>query len=200
MIHFVLRARKAVTRANFNLDSLPKEGKMDIVCEVISNALFVSDDVRRDTIVHAVMEGPPNGPRTVTLNGKEITGFRSDERSIALIIKEALSRGAFLELNKEVHVRKGVSIAKKSFERLVWELSQENQLVYLDQKGDDIRNTDLNMKMCFILGDYLGLPDKTKKLMVDTNAKKMSLGPVILYAAHCPVIINNEFDRRFQNQ
>src|SRR3989338_3360798 len=103
MTEFILRARKART-GDFNIDALPKEGKMDIVCASVCSALWVSGDIRRDTIIHAVLEGPDNGPKTITFSGSEIKGLRSDERSIAGYINEALKRGKDLQLNEEAHV------------------------------------------------------------------------------------------------
>ena len=115
MKEFILRARKAKTNPVFNIDELPKEGKMDSVCATISNALWLSGDVRKDTIIHVVLEGPNKGPKTISFFGNEIRGLRSDERSIAGYVKDALQKGADLQLNEETRVRTGIKVAKKSF-------------------------------------------------------------------------------------
>ena len=57
MREFILRAQKART-SDINLADLPENGRLDLVCRCISNALFISNDLRRDTIIHVVFEGP----------------------------------------------------------------------------------------------------------------------------------------------
>ncbi len=197
MKEFILRARKAKTNPGIDLNHLPKEGKMDAVCATISNALWVSGDIRKDTIMHVVLEGPSNGPRMITFTGSEMKGMWSDERSIAGYIISALQRGTFLQLNEEAHVRKGIHIAKKSFERLVWEKSnQYKQVIFLDKDGKDIREFPFMKDFVVVFGAPEGLPPKTIKLIKDINAAKISLGPRMLFSAHCPILVHNELDRR----
>lgn len=192
---FILRARKAWTNPNIDLRELPKQGKLDSVCMTISNAIWFSGDVRRDTIIHVVLEGPTLGPKTISFFGNEIRGLRHDEMSIASYIKDALGKGAFLELNQERNVRTGIKVAKKSFERLVWECSRNKQIFVLDEKGNDIRKTEFKDDLLFIIGSVEGLPPKTEKLVNELKAEKISLGPKTLFAAHCPIVIHNELDR-----
>ena len=59
MIEFVLRARKATTYAGFDFNNLPKAGNMNIVSSAVSSAIWVSEDIRKNVIFHAVLEGPP---------------------------------------------------------------------------------------------------------------------------------------------
>lgn len=197
MKEFILRARKAKTNASIDLDNLPKEGKIDSVCAAITNALWISGDVRRDTVIHVVMEGPDNAPKTVSFYGNEIRGLRHDERSIADYLKFALSKGAHLALNEEAHVRTGIKIAKKSFEKLVYEKSQQNlQIVFLDKSGKDVRGFSFQKDFVVIFGSPEGLSPKTETFLKSFDVNKISLGPNMLFAAQCPVIIHNEIDRR----
>ena len=199
MIEFVLRARKATTYAGFDFNNLPKAGNMNIVSSAVSSAIWVSEDIRKNVIFHAVLEGPPAGPKTVTFNSSEIKGFGYDERSIAEHIRFALQKSGWLELNEEVRVRKGVTAAKKSFERLVWECSQRGTIYVLDSKGKDIREAEIGKNPVFVLGDFLGLPGKTEKFLSKIPHTKISLGPRVLFASHCPVLVHNEIDRRFRS-
>ncbi|MCX6815543.1 MAG: tRNA (pseudouridine(54)-N(1))-methyltransferase TrmY [Candidatus Aenigmarchaeota archaeon] len=197
MREFILRARKAKTNSDINMNELPKEGKMDAVCATIANALWISGAVRQDTVIHVVLEGPTNGPKTISFSGNGIRGLYHDERAMASYIAAALQRGAWLKLNEETKVRAGVRIAKKSFEKLVWEKSNEyKQIIVLDQNGTDIRKFDLKKDFVVIFGSAEGLPPKTEKFLKDLKAEKVSLGPKMLFAAHCPIIIHNEADRR----
>jgi tRNA (pseudouridine54-N1)-methyltransferase len=205
MREFIMRARRARTHGNIDLEHLSKEGKIDTICASVANALWISEDMRRDTNIHAVLEGPDRGPKTISFFGSDLRGVHYDERSLALIIKEALRRGENLALNEEAHVRAGVKVAKKSFERLVWEKTLQRtqlgercpQLVVLDKNGEDIRKAMLSRNILVVFGSAEGLPPKTEKFMKDMGAKRVNIGPITLFASNCPVIINNELDRRY---
>jgi tRNA (pseudouridine54-N1)-methyltransferase len=194
MKEFILRARRAKT-SSLDINNLPKEGKMDSVCASISNALWISGDVRRDTIIHVVLEGPSNGPKTITFAGNEIKGLRHDERSIASYISYALEKGASLKLNEEAHVRTGIRIAKKSFERLVYERGQGRQIIVLDKDGRNIRDFKFQKDFVVVFGSPEGLPPKTENFLAGLRVEKISLGPKMLFAAHCPIIVHSEIDR-----
>jgi tRNA (pseudouridine54-N1)-methyltransferase len=197
MREFILRARHAKTNPGFSINELPREGKMDAVCATIANTIWLSGDVRRDTIIHAVLEGPSNGPKVISFYGGEIRGLRHDERSVAGYIASALQKGAYLRLNEELHVHAGIDVAKKSFERLVWERSQKHkQIIVLDANGKDVRDFKFGKDFLVILGSAEGLPPKTEKFLRNLKAEKVSVGPRMLFAAHCPIIIHNEVDRR----
>jgi tRNA (pseudouridine54-N1)-methyltransferase len=194
MKEFVLRARKATTDPGFDINALPQEGKLDSVCAAISNALWISGDIRRYSVIHVVLEGPRIPPKTISFFGSEIKGLRHDERSIATYIKFALQKGAYLELNEEAHVRTGIKVAKKSFERLLWELSKD-KIIFLDSKGKDIRSFQFPENFVLVFGSPEGLAPKTEKFLSSLKAEKLSLGPKMLFAAHCPIIVHNEIDR-----
>lgn len=190
-----MRARRART-SGINVSELPQQGKLDSVCAAVANALWISGDVRRDTTIHAVLEGPASGPKTITFSGKEIRGLRHDERSIATYISDALKKGAWLQLNEQMKVRAGITVAKKSFERLVWEVCSGRKAFVLDMHGKDVRKTDFPDDFAVIFGSAEGLPPKTERFLSGLKAEKVSLGPVTLFAAHCPIVVHNELDRR----
>ncbi len=196
MREFILLALKAKTSPNFNLDQLPEAGRMDLVCRTISNALWISNDLRRDTVIHIVLNGPRDPPKLISFYGETLKGLNPDERSIAISIKHALEIGKNLKLNEEKQVQPGIKVAKKSLEALIKEKAETTQLLYLHQKGEDIRESKLNKNATFVLGDYIGLGKKTEKLLQRLGAKKINLGPTTLFASHCPIIVHNELDRR----
>lgn len=194
MREFILLALKAKTSL-FNVNNLPEEGRMDLVCRTVSNALFISNDVRRDTIIHVVMTGPKYPPKIVSFYGKDLKGINPDEKSIAENINLALEKGKNLKLNEETNLKNGIVVSKKSFEQLVREKSN-NQIVYLHKKGEDIRKIKFKDDVVFVLGDYIGMPKKTESLLERFGAKKSNLSPVMLFASHCIIIVHNELDRR----
>ncbi|MFH7882289.1 MAG: tRNA (pseudouridine(54)-N(1))-methyltransferase TrmY [Candidatus Aenigmatarchaeota archaeon] len=196
MREFVLRALKAPTYPDFNLSDLPGAGRIDLVCRCISNALWISNDLRRDTIIYVVMEGLPSPPKIITFYGEELKGLSPDERNIASHIKLALKKGLELKLNEESYVWNGIKIVKRSFESLVKEKAKESQLIYLHPKGKDIREFEFKRDVCFVLGDHIGIPRKTEKLLDRIGAERISLGPKVYLASHCITIVNYELDRR----
>lgn len=198
MIEFMLLALKAKTSPDFSIENLPEEGRLDLVCRTVSNALWLSNDLRRDTAVHVVMTGPNDPPKIVSFYGESLRGLEPDEKSIATAIRSALKAGLKLNLNEEAEVSPGIKVAKKAFETLLKEKAKDSQLVYLHHKGKDVRGFEFKENVTFILGDYIGIPKNTQKLIKRLGAEEMSLGPKILFASHCSIIIHNELDRKIK--
>ncbi len=206
MREFILLALKAKTTPEFDIDNLPKEGRLDLVCRCIANSIYVSNHVREDTNIHVCLNGGPSelSPKIISFYGSSLRGLEPDERSIALIIKNALKQGASLKLGEELEVIgevRGIKVSKKAFETLIKEKSEENsRIFYLDEKGEDIRKINFKQvkekNSVFILGDYIGLPRNTEKLLKRLGAEKLKLGPVMLFASHCIILVHNELDRR----
>ena len=198
MREFILLALKARTSPDFSFTELPKAGKMDLVCRTVSNTLWISHAIRKDTTLHIVMNGPRNPPKIISFYGEKLSKIETndDEITIARIIKKALKKGIKLNLNEKKEVMPGVEIAKKAFETLIKEKIGSTQLVYLHPKGEDIRKAKFKEKVTFVFGDFIGLPKKTEKLLKRLEIKKISIGPKVLFASHCPIIVHNELDRR----
>lgn len=199
MREFILLALKAKTSPDFDINNLAGEGRLDLVCRTVSNALFLANDLRKDVIVHVALTGPKHPPKLVSFYGERLAEVAPDERAIALIIRKALASGLGLSLNEEKEVTPGVRVAKKAFETLVKEKSKTSQLLYLNMKGEDVRIFKFRKDTVFVLGDVTGLPRKTEKLLDRLGADKIKLGPKVLFASHCPVLVHNELDRREMN-
>lgn len=196
MREFILRARKAPTAPTFSLDALPDAGHLEIVAACIANALFTSNHLREDTAISVVLEGGPDPPRTLRIDGGSLgslDGF--DERSIASMILRALDVGCGLALHESRDVDGGITIAKRAFEHLVRDLPSD-RLFYLSRRGRDIRGLDLPADPVFVLSDHIALPKKSAKHLDRLGATPVSLGPRTLFASHCVVLVHNELDRR----
>ncbi len=197
MREFILLALKARTTPDFELNELAEAGRMNTVCRTILNTLCLSNDLRRDTIIHVALSGPRSPPKIITFEGKTLKGIQiDDDQDIGRTIKSALKKGLNLKLNEEVEVSPGVKVSKKAFETLVKEKSKTHQLIYLHQKGEDIRDFKFKENVLFALGDFIGLPRKTEKFLDNLSADRIKLGPKILFASHCPIIVHNELDRK----
>lgn len=194
MRSFILLALKGRTSPDFSLDKLPESGRLDLVCRTISSTIWISNDLRRDTNIHVVMTGPKNPPKTISFYGAELKGIEPDERTIAKKIQEALKCGLNLALNEEKEVSPGVKVSKKGFETVVKET--QGQIIYLHKEGKDIRKFKFEKNTTFVIGDYIGLPKKTEVFLDRLNAERINLGPTMLFASHCPIIVHNELDRK----
>jgi tRNA (pseudouridine54-N1)-methyltransferase len=201
MREFILLALKAITTPDFNIENLPSEGRIDLVCRCISNSLFISNHMREDSVIHVCLNGAPAelSPKIISFYGKDLRGMEWDEKNIAIFIKKALDAGKNLKLGEEKQVESGLIVSKKAFETLIKEKSQEKkELFYLHEKGKDIRDIKFNndKDYVFIFGDFIGIPTNTEKLLKRLGAERLSLSPIMLMASHCPILIHNELDRR----
>jgi tRNA (pseudouridine54-N1)-methyltransferase len=189
---FIMDALKARTNPNFRLTKLINV-KIDHACQFVLSSLWISKNVRRDVIVHLCFSGPSSPPKTISFYGGKIKGLRPTEQDIAKAIRKALEIGLELKLGEEKQASDGIIISKQSIERLV---KSKKNIYYLNKKGEDIRKIKLLKNRVFVIGDYIGVPRNTERLLKNIGAKKLSLGPQMIFAAHCPIIINNELDRR----
>ena len=196
MREFILRARKGPTSPDFNLDDLPAAGHFEVVTHCVSNALFFADHIRDDTVIHIVLDGPSDPPKTVVFDSRTLGSLEGfDERSIASAIRRALEVGRGLETNESRESTSGLTVAKRGFERLLQD-RRPDQLFYLDRKGADIRDVDFGEDPVFVFSDFLSMPKKTDKDLRRLGATPVSLGPRLLFASHCIVLVHNELDRR----
>lgn len=74
------------------------------------------------------------------------------------------------------------------------ELAEDYQLYMLDKKGDFIRDIELAVNPCFLLTDHMPMPKKSFNSLKRLGAEKISLGPKMLFASQCIVLIHNELD------
>jgi tRNA (pseudouridine54-N1)-methyltransferase len=200
MREFILRASKTVTNPNYiNLNDLPGAGRLDLVCRCITNALFISHAIRKDSAIHVVLEGPNYPPKTISFYGKEVKSLSPDERNVASHIKIALEKGKNLKLNESVESEPGIIVSKKSFESIVKEKASTSELIYLHPKGIDIRKFKFGENVVFVIGDSSGLPQKSEKLLERLNAKKVSIGPLEYFASQAITVCHVELDRSLLN-
>ena len=195
MRNFILRARKGPTTPNFSLDDLTRVGRLEIVAHCLANALFYSKNIRENTVMHLVFDGPSDPPKTVRFESDHLGylgGF--DERTLAGAVQKALAEGKGLGLGEERQADDGLFVAKKGFEHVVKE--QEGPLYVLERKGDDIRTVTFSGDATFIFADHLAMPKKTDKYLRRLGADPICVGPKMLFASHCIVLVHNELDRQ----
>lgn len=194
MREFILLSLKGPTQDPFKLKDRTETG---LICRTVANCLWVSKGIRRDTIVHVVLNGGPNPPRIVTFVSNDLPEkIPFDEVGLADLFSKVLKEGRSLVLGEKKEVMPGVSVAKKSFEELVKERSEIAPLYYLHEKGKDVRTIDFSEHAIFVFGDLFGIPANTEKLLARLATNRIKLGPYMLFASHCPILVHNEFDRK----
>jgi tRNA (pseudouridine54-N1)-methyltransferase len=194
---FVLRARAAPTDSRKLLASVGTEAHAEILAHTLMNAIFVAQSHRADVVVYLVLESTPDFSRTIRFDAEamhDIGGFH--EHALLGKIANALdaSRGMGKEDSRTVEA--GIVVRTTSFERLVQELAADHQLFVMDRKGTPIREQAFADNPCFLLTDHIPMPRKTFHSLDRLGAKRIALGPIMLFASQCVVLIHHELDQR----
>jgi tRNA (pseudouridine54-N1)-methyltransferase len=180
---FILFSRIGQTDSNFH--NLHDAGRLDIVHECIVSSLFLSHGLRRDVTFHAILNGPPNPPVHIQIDGSILYDVRTDMDTWQVILKKTLQGKA----------HPGITKYKTSFEALLKAKAQTQTIYVLEEDGKDLTQIDLPDNSLFILGDHVGLPKKVE-LFAQRFGEKVSLGKQPYLAASCITIINYTLDQR----
>ncbi|MDV7103790.1 tRNA (pseudouridine(54)-N(1))-methyltransferase TrmY [Vibrio sp. TH_r3] len=192
---FVLRARSAPTDSQQLLAAVGNEAHTEILAHTLMNAIFVAQSHREDVVVYLVLESTQDFSRTICFSANDITnigGFH--EQALLTKIAQALDVSKGMAKEQQRQVDEGVTVRTISFERLVQELSLDYQLFMMDKKGTAIREQTFPENSCFLLTDHIPMPKKSFNSLKRLGAQKISLGPKMLFASQCVVLIHNELD------
>jgi tRNA (pseudouridine54-N1)-methyltransferase len=194
---FVLRARAASTDSQKLLASVGKEAHPEILAHMLMNSIFVAQSHRTDVEIYLVLESTQDFSRTIHFEVNamhEIGGF--DERALLGKLAKALDASRGMGKEEARPVESGVTVRTVSFERLVQELADDHQLFMMDRKGTPIRQQSFEGNPCFLLTDHIPMPKKSFHSLERLGAKKVALGPKMLFASQCVVLIHHELDQR----
>ncbi|MGR2704618.1 tRNA (pseudouridine(54)-N(1))-methyltransferase TrmY [Vibrio campbellii] len=197
MRSFVLRARAAPTTSKALLEGVGNEAHTEILAHTMMNTMFVAQSHREDVVVHLVLESTKDFSRTITIRSNDITNIGGFHES-TLIAAVARALDASVGMGKEQlrEVEPGITVRTVSFERLVQELAEDHQLYMLDKKGEFVRDAEIGGTPCFLLTDHIPMPKKSFNSLKRLGTEKISLGPKMLFASQCVVLIHNELDIR----
>ncbi|EHH1058112.1 tRNA (pseudouridine(54)-N(1))-methyltransferase TrmY [Vibrio parahaemolyticus] len=197
MRSFVLRARAAPTTSKALLEGVGNEAHTEILAHTMMNTMFVAQSHREDVVVHLVLESTKDYSRTITIRSNDMTNIGGFHES-TLIAAVARALDASVGMGKEQlrEVEPGITVRTVSFERLVQELAEDHQLYMLDKKGEFVRDTEIGENPCFLLTDHIPMPKKSFNSLKRLGTEKISLGPKMLFASQCVVLIHNELDIR----
>jgi tRNA (pseudouridine54-N1)-methyltransferase len=124
----------------------------------------------------------------------DIGGF--DEQSLLAKVAKALDASRGMGKEEARPVESGMTVRTLSFERLVQELADDHQLFVMDPKGTSIREQPFADNPCFLLTDHIPMPKKIFPSLERLGARKLALGPKMLFASQCVVLIHHELDQR----
>ena len=187
MREFLLYSRLGKTDPNWR--NLHDAGRLDIVYECIVTSLFLSHGLRRDVIFNAILNGPPNPPLHLHIDGTQLYDVRTDIETWQTILKKTL----------QGKPHPGITIQKTSFETLLKTNAENHSIYVLEEGGKNIQNIEIQENPLFILGDHVGLPKNAERFALRFG-EKISLGKRPYLAASCINIINYQLDQQEKNQ
>lgn len=193
---FILRARTGPTTPENVRPNVGGPSHVEVISQTVIAALFVAKDVRDDVRLHVCLDGPSDPPKTLSFSSPDLyrlQGFHED--AITADIERGLAASTGLARGEQRSVDSGYTVSRMSFEATLRQIAATSPAFILSRKGHDIRGSGISTDSCFVLSDHVPMPPKTIKLMRRLGVREISLGPRMLFAAHCVVIVHNELDR-----
>ena len=179
------------------LASVGNGAHSEILAHTLMNALFTAQSHRSGVVVHLVLEKTADYSRTISLRSDElgdVGGFH--EQALLGTIAHALDASRGMGKEECRTVAAGITVRTISFEKLVAELAAQCQLFVLDRKGRSIGAQEVHGNPCFILTDHLPMPRNSAHGLARLGAIPLSLGPRMLFASQCVVLIHHALDCR----
>ena len=183
---FILFSRSGKTNPTFR--NLHDAGRLDIIHECIVASLFLSHGIRRNAVFHAVLNGPPNPPLHIEIDGATLHDVRTDIDTWQSLLKKVISG----------KLHPGITTSKTSFEALLKAKAETACIYVLEEGGKDVADAKLPENCVFVLGDHVGLPKKVE-LFTLRYGEKISLGKQPYLAASCITILNYLLDRKVKS-
>jgi tRNA (pseudouridine54-N1)-methyltransferase len=176
---FILLLKKAKPNPSLNINNLSGEGRIDILCRVLTNTFFLGGgdmNFRKNSELWVYFQ---SYGKKLMFKGNDLRGMNPDERSQAGILKKVFS-GQNL---------KGIEYSSAS-----WSEVQKTfpNCVILDVLGVNLNEIENNQTV-FLLGDHIGLTEEEKSSFKKEN--KVSLGNHVYLSSQCVSILNYKLDQ-----
>ncbi len=175
-------------RTDSSFANLHDAGRLDIIHECVVSSLFLSHGIRRDVNFHAILNGPPNPPVHIQINGETLYDVRTDMETWQQILKKTLAGKA----------HPGIARDRTAFETLMKAKAQTHQIFVLEEGGKDVSEVVFPENSLFVLGDHVGLPQRAEDFVLRFG-EKISLGKTPYLAKACITIINYTMDRQLKS-
>jgi tRNA (pseudouridine54-N1)-methyltransferase len=195
---FVMRARKATVNADKMHAQIGSKEHFEIIAHTLANAFYFSKGMRANIEVYIVLDSAADFPRTLKFSSKEGLSFPGfHENAILEVVYAALSQGHSINKDQIKILAPGITIYGFGFDVLMQKLQEQYPVYLLDKKGTDIRSVPFGQHGVFILSDHLPMPKNSIKVLIRRGLTKICLGPKMLFASQCIVLVHNELDRQF---
>jgi tRNA (pseudouridine54-N1)-methyltransferase len=186
MREFLLYSRMGKTEPPWR--SLHDAGRLDIAYECIVASLFLSHGLRRDVVFDVVLNGAPNPPQCIKIDGAQLFDVRTDIETWNEIFQKTLSGKS----------HPGVTIQKLGFEALLKDKAKTRSVYVLEEGGTNVFDMQFEAEPLFILGDHVGLPKRAEAFALRFG-EKISLGRQPYLAASCITVLNYLLDVQEKN-
>lgn len=194
---FVVRAHSAPTDPAGFLGRAGKQAHVEYLAQIVQSALFISKGHRPEVELQLVLESSSDYSRTITLSGDSLGSLDGlTEAAILTLLADGLRASQGLGKERSVKTDSGIQVTAVSFERLARQYLADAPVFLLSRKGTDLREQVLDEAGVFLLTDHVPMPRNLEKSLLRQGAKPVSVGPVMLQASQCIVVVENEFDRR----
>lgn len=182
MREFILYSR--LGRTDTDWTNLHDAGRLDIVYECIETSLFLSHAIRKDVTFHAILNGPPNPPVHIQVEGSTLHDVRTEQQTWTLILHKTL----------QGKPHPGITTTKTSYEALIKTRAETGSSIHvLEEGGKPITQTTIGSNPVFVLGDHVGLPRNAERYALRYGTK-ISLGKTPYLAMSCITILNYLLD------
>lgn len=158
-------------------------GRLDVLVRCVTTALWKSHDIRRDTDIWLILNGPPNPPVTVHFSGEKIRYLNPDERSTAALIRNGLIK--FKNETEPMETSPGITMKRIGLDKVLKKLPNP---ALLSENGEEWIN-DANT---FVLGDDKNPTEEEMEIL--KTLPKISLGKKSLLSSACITLIHHRLD------
>lgn len=201
MPEFIVRAHSAPVNPQAFVAAIGTGAHVEYLAQIVVNTLFVSQGHRRDDALTLVLENAADYTRTLELTGERLGSIGGmNEGEIVDLLADALYAGTSLGKEQAATADSGIIVRTISFERLVKARLDAGPVYLLDRKGTDIRESPCPLDATFLLTDHIPLPKNLRKSFLRQGVQPLSLGPVMLHASQCVVLVQNEYDRLYSGR
>lgn len=192
MRHFIYFSKEGTTSGKvISQGNLMKAGRIDIAIHSFIQAVYLSNNFRKNVTFHFVLYGMPDPPKHIEITITDDSTI--SKKDVANLLKKLLYK--YKEGEKK-EVLPGCFIEKKSLEKVIEDLTKKNiECFILDKRGESLREVEIKKDCAFILGDHDGIPKKETKSLKNCT-KKISIGPYVYFASQTVAVVNNELDMR----
>lgn len=197
MPEYIVRAHSAPADPGQLLAAVGSGAHVEYLAQIIVNALFVAKGHRNDVTLTLVLEKSGDYSRALSIPGNAFGSLGGLHESALLeVIADSLFEGRGLAKEASVTTGLGIRVSATSFEHIARDRLAGGPVFLLDRKGQDVREVSVPRNAAFLLTDHVPMPKKLARSLVRRGAIPVSLGPVMLHASQCVVVVQNEIDRR----